>query len=378
MHTLSNLHTGGAARLLLQNITAIGQERVNNSVCYFTPKHDLLDQYMQIGVTPTYLGHTGRLQTARTFWRFIKLLRNLNIDVIHANHPIDKSYAIIAGRILSIPVVMTIHDTYPRSLAAKGGGKFRVVGMSLLERLGVERYVAVSKAVEKLHSTEYKRPIRKFTVVYSGLTNPSRYIDNTDDDPAAIKTALGIADKWPVIINVGRLQSVKGQVHLARMMPAVVAKWPGAHVLIAGEGPERQALEKAIAAEKMEQHITLLGDRTDVLELLKASDLFVFPSLREALPMAVIEAMAVGLPVVASNTGGLPELVRKGENGLIVEPGDADGLAEAIISILDTEDRGRSIGLRGQERVLSEFDATRVADQLVSIYREAVGWDAAD
>lgn len=368
LHTLSDLHVGGVAHLLMQNVRALNSGRINSTVCYFAPRHDMLDAYREAGIDPVCLDHGKRRQTFRTLWRFIKLIRSLNIDVIHANHLMDRTYAIIAGRILNIPVVITLHDLYPKRLATQGIGKVRVPAISLLDRVSVKHYIAVSKAVKEFHVAEYGKPGKKITVVYSGLNDLARFSERADDDRSYIQSELGLADSSPVLLNVGRLQTVKGQIHLVRMMPSVLEKWANAHLLIVGEGPERKNIEDAISAEKMGDHITLLGQRADVPQLLNSSDVFVFPSLNEALGLSVIEAMATGLPVVAADFGGLRELVRNGETGLLVTPADPEALAKGVLAVLDSPEMGRAYGARGQQVVMDEFDVSRTVAELEAVY----------
>jgi glycosyltransferase involved in cell wall biosynthesis len=137
---------------------------------------------------------------------------------------------------------------------------------------------------------------------------------------------------------------------------------------IVGDGPERAALEAAAATAQVE----LLGERGDVPEQLAASDVFVLSSRSEGMPMSILEAMAAGLPVVASAVGGIPEIVRDGETGLLVPPGDADALAAALGRLLDDDGLRRRLGAAGRERALDEFDVVRFGDAHVDAYRRAL------
>lgn len=359
--------------MLLQNISAMNSDRINNYVGYIVPNHDLLSSYQAANIEVACLGHSGKRDSIRTLWRFIRLARRLKIDVIHANHLIDRSYASIAGRILRIPVVVTLHDITPREAAAEHIGKRRMSAFTALERFGVRRFVAVSKSVEETYVREYDFPEDKVSLIYSGLGNIGDFIDEDESTKSRLRSELQLEDSFPLIINVARLQPVKGQVQLVPAMKKIVEKWPKAHLLIVGDGPERSKIEQAIKESNFESNITLLGRRDDVPELLNCADLFLFPSFNEALGLSVIEAMAAGLPVVAYNYGGLRELVNNGENGLLVERGDEAALAEAVIKIMCVEGLASEMGMRGRQRVTSEFNASVTASKLESLYESILG-----
>ena len=151
----------------------------------------------------------------------------------------------------------------------------------------------MSKTVADLHKNEYGRPAGKIKVIYSGVATQSLEVGTDQALVDQTRTELGIDSADPILINVARLHPMKGQRFLIQMMRQVVDRWPTVRLLIVGGGsPELRAELGQIAADSgVEQHISFLGTRTDVSTLLKLADVFVFPSLSEGLPMAVIEAM---------------------------------------------------------------------------------------
>lgn len=144
------------------------------------------------------------------------------------------------------------------------------------------------------------------------------------------------------------------------------------HLLIVGDGPERDTLQAQIEAHGMAGSIRLSGARDDVPRLLGAGDIFCLPSRQEGLGLAVIEAMAAGLPVVATNVGGIPEVVQADETGILVPPNDAEAIAKAIATLRDDTIRARSMGMKGQERARRHFDAPTMVGATRDVYAKAL------
>ncbi|MFW6193864.1 MAG: glycosyltransferase, partial [Gemmatimonadota bacterium] len=148
---------------------------------------------------------------------------------------------------------------------------------------------------------------------------------------------------------------------------------PNAHLLLVGDGPERFVIESLIDGLGLDNRVHLLGLRSDVADLLAGSDLFLLSSVSEAASLSILEAMAVGLPVVATRVGGNPEVVVEGETGHLVPPGDLEAFADRVVELLRRPDLRRRMGEAGRRRVRTEFHLDRVADRYLRLYGELVG-----
>jgi len=185
----------------------------------------------------------------------------------------------------------------------------------------------------------------------------------------------GAAAEWPSpglrLLSVGRLHPQKG--HRVLLDAIARARSAGAtlSLLVAGEGAERGALEAQAAGLGLQGHVRLAG-RREVRPLLAAADVFVFPSLYEAAGIALLEAMACALPVVASRTGGIPEVVEDGVSGILVAPGDADDLARALAALERDPERRRRLGLAARARA-EAFDVSATVRALEGLYEEVAG-----
>jgi len=356
LHSVSDLHVGGVARLLLRNISNMDQGRFENHVCYLVPRRDLEPSYARAGFVPVCLDHRRKWHGGRTLLRLIKLLRQRRIDLVHTNHPLDRLYLGLAAFICRVPVVTTLHSTaVPADITALRH-RLRVWITDRTGSIWTRRFIAVSKAVRDIGTRYGNAPRDRVSVLYSGV--PINHVEGRSD-PASqerLRRELGLNAAYPVLINVARLTEVKGQVSLVRMMPQVLERWPQARLIIVGEGEQRAALEAAIERQGLGSCIHLLGQRSDVHDLLAVSDVFLFPSLSEGLPLALLEAAAARKPVVASKCGPMMEVVEDGASGYLVAPGDPHALAEGVLGILESPERARRMGERGRCIVEEKFN----------------------
>ncbi len=184
----------------------------------------------------------------------------------------------------------------------------------------------------------------------------------------ATRAILGVAD-CRVLITVARLDPAKNLNLLLRALALCNAKQRGIRLLLVGDGECRDELQKLACDLKLGNVVSFLGMRTDIPNLLAASDIFVLSSRREGLPVSVLEAMAAALPVIATAVGGVPEVVENGTTGTIVTPDCAEELARAIEQLVLNPERGQSMGEAGRERVASHFSLTTMAQEYLSFYQ---------
>ena len=176
-----------------------------------------------------------------------------------------------------------------------------------------------------------------------------------------------------MLVNVGALVGHKGQKHLLDAMPLVMREVPDVHLVILGEGELRSALERQVKDLHLERVVRMPGFREEVLSLMKSADLFVTSSVTEGLGSAVLDAMAMGLAVVGTSAGGIPEAVVDGQTGLLVPPSEPAPLAQAIVRLLkDAELRAR-YGRAGQVRVEEHFGVDKLVEGTLEVYREVLG-----
>lgn len=192
------------------------------------------------------------------------------------------------------------------------------------------------------------------------------------DDRELVRRTLGVGAETPVIIMVGTFKTQKGHVFLIEAMSRIAEDHPDVLVLLVGDGELRHAIEHQINDLRLSGTVQLLGNRRDVPALLSAADIFVLPSLWEGLPMALLEAMASGLPCIATRVSGSSQVIESGSSGLLVQPGDVDELEDAIRRLLTDRELTRSLGGIGRRRVEERFGSGLQAESHIDLFRRSL------
>jgi L-malate glycosyltransferase len=172
------------------------------------------------------------------------------------------------------------------------------------------------------------------------------------------------------VLNVAALVPHKGQRHLIEAFAEVVRVVPDARLVILGQGELHDSLTKQVRDLGLDKHVLLPGFRTDVLSLMKTTDVFVMSSVMEGLGTSLLDAMACARPIVATDTGGIPEVVVHEETGLLVPPRDPDQMADALVTLLKDDTRARQYGAAGYERVHHRFSVEHMVNETVAVYKD--------
>jgi len=284
------------------------------------------------------------------------LFRRARPDVVHTHLDHADLHAIPAARFARVPrIVTTHHNVAPaRRVLAR-----RLVSSALWRR--VDRIIAVSESVKAYAIATERIAADRIEVVYPGLP-PAPVIDR-EWARARLRTELGIASEAVIVGAAGRLVVAKGFDDLLRAFRTIAVRFPGAHLAIAGEGPMRAPWER-LAGER----VFFVGWKEEVHPFLAALDLFAAPSVSEGFGMSIVEAMQRELPVVATNAGGIPEIVVDGETGSIVRPREVPALEAAIEGFLADEGRRRSAGRAGAARARERFSLSRMVEDTLAVY----------
>lgn len=288
------------------------------------------------------------------------------IDVIHAHMMVPDGWtAARMGHELGVPAVGTAHRADVLDVPAQGA-KARMRVAEAIQTL--DAVVTVSRAIGDA-ADAIARPRRPITVVPNGA-DAAVFMPR---DPAEARRRLGIPAEGPVISYVGKLVPRKGVDTLIEAMGILAARAAGApRLVMAGIGGMREPLEQRAAQLDVADRITWLGKvpHDDVGWVMSAGDVFVLPSLSEGLPTVVCEAMACGLPVVATAVDGTPEIVDDPATGLLVQPHDAGGLAAALARVLDDPDMARAMGAEALRRSEAEYTWAANARRMEQVYAQ--------
>jgi L-malate glycosyltransferase len=295
-------------------------------------------------------------------WRLSRVVRDLRPDVVHAHDPHGVAVAATA---------LSIGSPSPRpALVAARRVDFhvRANSFSRWKYRQVDRFVCASNAIRAMLLEDAIPPDRVVTV-HEGV----------DVDRVAAVEPLDVREEYwfpphsLIVGNIAALVPHKGQRYLVEAAAIVVRELPETRFLILGEGELRSALEQQIKHLHLSQHVVLAGFRSDVLGVLKGLDVFVMSSVTEGLGTSLLDAMAAARPIVATRTGGIPEVVVDGETGLLAPPKDGRALAEAILQMLRDGPGRQRVAQAGLARVRERFSVDRMVEQTLEVYADVAG-----
>jgi glycosyltransferase involved in cell wall biosynthesis len=366
---------GGAPQNLLAIAGELDPDRYEVSVVCGTgdaSEGSLMDRATARGIPVRVLPGLQReiapAQDLLTFWRLFRWIRRGGYQIVHTH--ISKAGVLgrLAAAAAGVPVVLhTYHGDVFRSYFSP----FRSRILLAFEQAAAafsDRLIEVSRATQDRHvAYGIARPDR-FTVIPNGI-DLTPY-DRTPPEARAIRAQLGLPPEAPVIGTVAMLVPVKRLDVLLAAMETLLRARPDALLVIVGDGGLRPALQQRAEAPPLSGRVHLLGLRDDVPDLLPAFDVFALSSDDEGYPTSLIEAMAAGRPVVATDVGGVPEVVSRDESGLLVPRRDPDRLADALRSLLDAPDRARAMGLKGRRIARERFDVRRMVARTEALYQE--------
>lgn len=347
VHVVSSLRVGGMEQFVLRVAAAQREAGDRVTILALQAGGDLEAQAAEHGISVQTL-HGNKIarvmQTGALFAR-------LRPEIVHAHNPTTLHYALLGKRFCGAKVVVTCHG--------RGKGDTRLPSTAEWER--ADAVVGCSQAVAgEMRGAVGRTPLH---VILNGITPtpPQR-------SRAEVRAELGLTDEVTGIV-VARIDHLKGHDTLLQALAALRVFGTAPVLLIVGDGAERAARETLARELRLsETQVRFLGFRSDVADLLAASDFFVLPSLTEGLPLSVLEAMAQRLPVVASAVGGIPELVTDGQEGLLVPPSDVDALTNALGRVTSDAALRDRFGAAGLTRVRSEFTFTEMLARYAALY----------
>jgi glycosyltransferase involved in cell wall biosynthesis len=231
-----------------------------------------------------------------------------------------------------------------------------------------QEWIAVSENNRTILSRMMDIPLSQIQVIYNGTKIPEPRRQEKAQIRQEVRTELGIPPSARILLTVGRLSRQKGYDLLLSVIPELLRDFPDVHCVWVGDGEERGPLQQAIARSGVEGHVHLLLYRNDVVRLMQAADLFVLPTYFEGHPFALMEAMAVGLPVVVSDASGIPEMVTHKVHGIVFRSGERNALQEALVHALRNGEAMQAMALAAAQRV-RDFSHERMLEQTLHLLR---------
>ncbi|HDK16867.1 MAG TPA: glycosyltransferase, partial [Nitrospirae bacterium] len=348
MHIIGRLPVGGAENLLLTIVRNTDRNRFNLIVCCLDKEGQIAEKIRQGGIKLVCLGTTRVRHSYRKIRRLVELLRHEQIDIVHTHLYKADFWGRLVSLLYGVPVICKTEHGDVNSFKNKPfyfkAAEYLCFN-KILDRLS-DGIIFISEAQKK--EFEGKRiKMKNSFLIHNGL-DTKRF--SSSNKRRSQDRSEKLSKNNIVIGVVARLSDrQKGQSCLLLAMRKIIERYPEAGLLVIGSGEDEGRLRDLSAQLGLDGSVSFLGVRDDIPELLAGMDILVQPSVSEPLGVSILEAMYSGLPVVATNVGGIPEIVRHGETGFLVPPKEPDALADSIIKLIDDPAMAREMGEKGRE-----------------------------
>ena len=365
---LLSLNVGGTERHILNLILKLNKEKFNPVICCLNDLGSMGVKFANnnkgINVYKNIISNKFDLYG---IWKLFWIIKKEKVDVLFTiNSPLTQLWGTLLAYSAGISTFITrVCATNP----SYHGRRREIVNMVMLPF--VDRVIAQAD-IHKDHlvaSEGMKKD--KIEVIYNGV-ELERFSGHYEEK--ALRKKIGISTEAPVIGIVARLAVEKGHVILLKAAKKIINEFPEACFLIVGDGPEREKIETAAREFAIESNVYLLGTRNDIPQILSIIDIAVLSSepVVETLSNAILEYMAAGKPVVATNVGSMADLVKDGETGLLVPYGKPDILSEAILDLLENPDKLDRMGKAGRERIKELFTLEKMVANYETLFERLV------
>ncbi len=361
---IDDLEIGGAEKLIVHFARQAKTVGLNLTVVSLSLAFDqvILDELEAYGARYVFFP-AAHLPDLKRLVRLTRYLRRGHFDLAQCHLGYSNIVGVLAARLAGLPVIGTLHSTgnlsdypHPQILWLE----------SQVLRFLAQRVIAVGQTV-----ADAFRP-RLVPKEIQVIVNPAPPpVSLTPEQRQVVRQEMGCEDSCPILISVGRFAPPKGYHDLVEALSLLKQTHPNFVMLMAGDGPLFDEIRHLALQKGLGEHVRFLGFRNDVPRLLAASDIFVSSSHWEGLPLAVLEAMQAGLPVVATSVGDVPYVVGQ-EAGIIVPPRAPERLAEALASLLDSPSRRAEMGRAAFERVRREYSSEAWIQKMMHLYQEVL------
>lgn len=314
----------------------------------------------------TYPVDMGSQLSFKPVYKIFDIIKKNKVDFIHSQGARADFFARVAGRIAGIPynicTIATPIEKFDIGVLRKGIYRF----IDRLTESSVDRFIVVSDSLEKLLTSKRGISAKRVVKIHNGI-ELHKY--HPAYNSGKLRIELGISQDVPLIGSIGRIIWSKGLEYLIEATKEIFILYPQARLLIVGEGPFKNKLVLKCKKLGIINNVIFTGFINDIREILSSIDLLVFPSLSEGFPMVVLEAMAMGKPIVATRIDGITEQISDGKEGLLVPPKDPSALAEAVSKLIGNRKLAKSMGLAARKKAEAEFSVEKMIAETEKVYQ---------
>ncbi len=360
LHVITSLGIGGAERLVVSAASGLSAARFDHAICCLAERGPLAGEAEAAGVPVFCVGEFPGLRHPIAFARLVRTIRAFRPTIVHTHLQSANLYGRLAARLARVPVVVaTEHNVYVRKAR-------RYIYVERLLARTTDALIAVSGQVQQSLSSQLGIAPSAIRVVRNGVAASAP----SGQRVAELRARLGDRADGIRLGCVASLTPKKGHEALLRAVARLRERDIICSLLVAGDGPERPRVEALVEGLGLARHVHFLGVVPHAADVLAMIDVFVLPSLVEGLPLALLEAMYAGKAVVATSVGGVPEVVRSGENGLLVSPGSDTELADAIATLARSAELRNRLGAAARETIEGGFTEAAYLESLSALYVE--------
>lgn len=365
---IDGLGPGGAEQLMTTLLKFFDSHCFEMRVCALQDRGSNLitNKLEELGVPVDFVS-VKHLRDPFNIFRILKYLRRHRPHVIHTQLEFSDTLGNIAAKLLGIPSVSTVHTIENPPRTSRTFWRHRIRWFVL--RNFCTRIIAVSDKT-RTHYIQYaKLPSNKFVTLYNGI-DLATFQSPKHRAKSEVRKSFDLPDKSIIVCTVAVLREQKGIQYMIGALPTILEQCPNVFYLIVGDGAYGQELKSFASGRGVEKQVIFAGYRTDIPELLSISDIFVLPTLGDALPTVLIEAMAARIPIVASNVGGVPEIIADKVTGLLIPPSNSSKLADACLQIIQNGVLANRLVLNAYEVAQQKFNVLTQVKKLSNLYQQ--------
>lgn len=363
---VKGLGLGGVERILSESIPYLSRDRFEYELCYFTPwKDDVVPNFEEAGIT-TFCLDIARDHSPRNIARVRSFLRERRYDLIHSHSPFPSAVARMTAPREDLHGIVHTEHSLP------GSRNWITRAANRLTYPRCDAVVSVSRVVKaEVDKGRLFRP-KSSRLIYGGI-GEAALADVSDEAVRAVRAELGIPQDDRVVGNVAHLRSQKGHEVWLKTAASVLQAIPNTTFVIVGREKQpglQVELEGLAARLGISDRVRFVGFRPDPYPYLASFDVFLMASEFEGFPIALVEAMAMGRPVVSTDVGGVSEAIGETETGLLAAAGDDAELARLVVALLEDAPRREAMGVRARARARTEFTVERMVELVEQAYDE--------
>jgi glycosyltransferase involved in cell wall biosynthesis len=359
LHLVESLAIIGGLETVLSTIVLnLDKKKYNTSVWCLKEGGFLADKLLKRGVEVKVLNLPSSKNPAGIY-KLYRLLKRHKFDLIHTHAYSAGTIGRISAFLAGVPVIISHnHSVYGYY------NKYYHFVEWLLSYI-TDRIICVSEEVKRFTNNTQGINLKKLLIIYNGIENICAV---TESRSSSLKKEFGIPINHSVVGTISHMEEHKGIKYLIKSASLLLQTRNDIRFLIIGEGSLKGVLKKLCVNLKIEKKVIFAGERIDILELLSIIDIFVLPSLREGLGLAILEAMGCGKPVIATNVGGIPEVIKNRENGILVSPKNPEALYRAMNELLDDGEKREKMGRIGKRVCDERFRANTMVEKIEDLY----------